>query len=113
MLIAICFVQGIGSYYAWPERAQVCDLCSCLYRNYLRGLYCLIYFSRISIIDNSGRYNDFAKQLNANGYKVYGMDWIGKSKNHLYMLTIEFLPLYKPRLSVCAYLKMLSTVLGH
>lgn len=26
----------------------------------------------------SGRYGDFAKQLNANGYKVYGMDWIGK-----------------------------------
>ncbi|CAL0312338.1 unnamed protein product [Lupinus luteus] len=25
----------------------------------------------------SGRYNQFAKQLNANGYKVYGMDWIG------------------------------------
>ena len=66
-----------------------------------------------SIIDNSGRYNDFAKQLNANGYKVYGMDWVGKSKNHLFMLTIEFLPLYKPRLSVCVWLKMLSTVLGH
>jgi hypothetical protein len=31
------------------------------------------------IIVYSGRYNDFAKQLNANGYKVYGMDWIGKS----------------------------------
>lgn len=27
---------------------------------------------------NSGRYNDFAMQLNANGYKVYGMDWTGK-----------------------------------
>ena len=26
----------------------------------------------------SGRYSDFAKKLNANGYKVYGMDWIGK-----------------------------------
>ncbi|OIW20140.1 hypothetical protein TanjilG_02116 [Lupinus angustifolius] len=25
----------------------------------------------------SGRYSDFAKQLNANGYKVYGMDWVG------------------------------------
>ncbi|MBA0651218.1 hypothetical protein Goklo_018571, partial [Gossypium klotzschianum] len=24
----------------------------------------------------SGRYSDFAKQLNANGFKVYGMDWI-------------------------------------
>ncbi|KAJ4961161.1 hypothetical protein NE237_021071 [Protea cynaroides] len=27
--------------------------------------------------EHSGRYNDFAKQLNANGFKVYGMDWIG------------------------------------
>ncbi|MBA0830472.1 hypothetical protein Goarm_015004, partial [Gossypium armourianum] len=24
----------------------------------------------------SGRYSDFAKRLNANGFKVYGMDWI-------------------------------------
>lgn len=31
-----------------------------------------------SSLCNSGRYNDFAKKLNANGYKVYGMDWIGK-----------------------------------
>lgn len=30
------------------------------------------------LFSNSGRYSDFAKQLNANGYKVYGMDWIGK-----------------------------------
>ncbi|XP_042481633.1 monoacylglycerol lipase-like [Macadamia integrifolia] len=27
--------------------------------------------------EHSGRYSDFAKQLNANGFKVYGMDWIG------------------------------------
>ncbi|XP_019053841.1 PREDICTED: caffeoylshikimate esterase-like [Nelumbo nucifera] len=26
---------------------------------------------------NEHRYSDFAKQLNASGYKVYGMDWIG------------------------------------
>lgn len=26
----------------------------------------------------SGRYDDFAKKLNANGYKVYGIDWTGK-----------------------------------
>lgn len=28
---------------------------------------------------NSGRYNDFAKQLNVNGFKVYGIDWIGNT----------------------------------
>uniref|UniRef100_A0A6N2L1C4 Serine aminopeptidase S33 domain-containing protein n=1 Tax=Salix viminalis TaxID=40686 RepID=A0A6N2L1C4_SALVM len=27
--------------------------------------------------EHSGRYNDFARELNANGFKVYGMDWIG------------------------------------
>ncbi|XP_043721079.1 monoacylglycerol lipase-like [Telopea speciosissima] len=27
--------------------------------------------------EHSGRYSDFAKQLNVNGFKVYGMDWIG------------------------------------
>lgn len=33
---------------------------------------------RICKLWYSGRYCDFAKQLNASGYKVYGMDWIGK-----------------------------------
>ncbi|KAL0441845.1 UNVERIFIED_CONTAM: hypothetical protein Sradi_0123400 [Sesamum radiatum] len=28
--------------------------------------------------EHSGRYNAFAKKLNANGFKVYGMDWIGE-----------------------------------
>lgn len=32
----------------------------------------------------SGRYSDFAKQLNKNGYKVYGMDWIGKMETTLH-----------------------------
>ncbi|KAJ4972753.1 hypothetical protein NE237_005927 [Protea cynaroides] len=27
--------------------------------------------------EHSGRYSDFAKRLNANGFKVHGMDWIG------------------------------------
>ncbi|KAL8153857.1 hypothetical protein V2J09_011617 [Rumex salicifolius] len=27
--------------------------------------------------EHSGRYNSFAKQLNTNGFKVYGLDWIG------------------------------------
>ncbi|KAJ0539077.1 putative triacylglycerol lipase [Helianthus annuus] len=28
--------------------------------------------------EHSGRYDEFAKQLNTHGYKVYGMDWVGK-----------------------------------
>ena len=37
-----------------------------------------ITFLNIFNMNYSGRYGDFAKQLNANGYKVFGMDWIGK-----------------------------------
>ena len=36
------------------------------------------YYLTITFFTNSGRYSDFAKKLNANGFKVYGMDWIGK-----------------------------------
>lgn len=32
-----------------------------------------------SIFSHSGRYTHFAKHLNANGFKVYGMDWLGKT----------------------------------
>lgn len=39
----------------------------------VRGLVVLLH----GLNEHSGRYTDFAKQLNANGYKVYGMDWIG------------------------------------
>lgn len=39
----------------------------------IRGLVILMH----GLNEHSGRYNNFAKQLNANGYKVYGMDWIG------------------------------------
>ncbi|WRX16716.1 Serine aminopeptidase [Theobroma cacao] len=39
----------------------------------VRGLVVLLH----GLNEHSGRYNDFAKQLNANGLKVYGMDWIG------------------------------------
>ncbi|XP_021292434.1 uncharacterized protein LOC110422744 isoform X2 [Herrania umbratica] len=39
----------------------------------VRGLVVLLH----GLNEHSGRYNDFAKQLNANGFKVYGMDWIG------------------------------------
>lgn len=53
----------------------------------------------IHFILNSGRYNDFAKQLNANGYKVYGMDWTGKwlvtSLHHLTGLYLLSGPLFR------------------
>ncbi|KAL2553507.1 alpha/beta-hydrolase superfamily protein [Forsythia ovata] len=39
----------------------------------VRGLVVLLH----GLNEHSGRYSDFAKQLNANGFKVYGMDWIG------------------------------------
>ncbi|GAB4850608.1 hypothetical protein Ancab_029917 [Ancistrocladus abbreviatus] len=39
----------------------------------IRGLVVLLH----GLNEHSGRYSDFAKQLNANGFKVYGMDWIG------------------------------------
>ncbi|XP_016451116.1 uncharacterized protein LOC107775843 isoform X1 [Nicotiana tabacum] len=39
----------------------------------LRGLVFLLH----GLNEHSGRYDDFAKKLNANGYKVYGIDWIG------------------------------------
>ncbi|KAK2421812.1 alpha/beta-Hydrolases superfamily protein [Trifolium repens] len=39
----------------------------------IRGLVIVMH----GLNEHSGRYSNFAKQLNANGYKVYGMDWIG------------------------------------
>ncbi|OVA05736.1 Alpha/beta hydrolase fold-1 [Macleaya cordata] len=39
----------------------------------IKGLVVLLH----GLNEHSGRYSDFAKKLNANGYKVYGMDWIG------------------------------------
>ncbi|CAL5186728.1 unnamed protein product [Lathyrus oleraceus] len=39
----------------------------------IRGLVILMH----GLNEHSGRYSNYAKKLNANGYKVYGMDWIG------------------------------------
>ncbi|KAG6676017.1 hypothetical protein I3843_15G127800 [Carya illinoinensis] len=42
--------------------------------------------------EHSGRYNDFAKQLNANGFKAYGMDWIGHGGSdglHAYVHSLD------------------------
>ncbi|KAI4365803.1 hypothetical protein MLD38_021760 [Melastoma candidum] len=42
----------------------------------IRGVVVLLH----GLNEHSARYSDFAKKLNANGFKVYGMDWIGKIK---------------------------------
>ncbi|KAG6673103.1 hypothetical protein I3842_16G094900 [Carya illinoinensis] len=42
--------------------------------------------------EHSGRYNVFAKHLNANGYKAYGMDWIGHGGSdglHAYVHSLD------------------------
>jgi len=40
--------------------------------------YFFVFLKPFPLFSDSSRYSDFAKQLNANGYKVYGMDWSGK-----------------------------------
>ncbi|KAL8234222.1 hypothetical protein R6Q59_020322 [Mikania micrantha] len=42
--------------------------------------------------EHSGRYDEFAKQLNAHGYKVYGMDWVGHGGSdglHAYVHSLD------------------------
>ncbi|CAI9113246.1 OLC1v1013819C1 [Oldenlandia corymbosa var. corymbosa] len=54
----------------------------------VRGVVVLLH----GLNEHSGRYNDFAKQLNANGYKVYGMDWIGHGGSdglHAYVHSLD------------------------
>nr|POE89509.1 caffeoylshikimate esterase [Quercus suber] len=54
----------------------------------IRGLVLIMH----GLNEHSGRYNDFAKQLNANGYKVYGMDWIGHGGSdglHAYVHSLD------------------------
>lgn len=51
---------------------------------------------------DSGRYSNFAKKLNANGFKVYGIDWIGKLISH-FSTKYEWL-----KLSANALVRLLS-----
>lgn len=54
----------------------------------VRGLVFLLH----GLNEHSGRYNDFAKKLNANGFKVYGMDWIGHGGSdglHAYVPSLD------------------------
>ncbi|KAF9587221.1 hypothetical protein IFM89_039561 [Coptis chinensis] len=57
--------------------------------NGIRGLVVLLH----GLNEHSGRYSDFAKKLNANGYKVYGMDWIGHGGSdglHGYVHSLDY-----------------------
>ncbi|KNA21445.1 hypothetical protein SOVF_043040 isoform B [Spinacia oleracea] len=58
-----------------------------VYRN-VRGLVLLLH----GLNEHSGRYSDFAKQLNGIGIKVYGMDWIGHGGSdglHAYVPSLD------------------------
>ncbi|KAJ0247847.1 Hydrolase_4 domain-containing protein [Hirschfeldia incana] len=54
-----------------------------------RGIVVLLH----GLNEHSGRYNDFAKQLNVNGFKVYGLDWIGHGGSdglHAYVPSLDY-----------------------
>ncbi|KAL9432745.1 hypothetical protein AB3S75_027712 [Citrus x aurantiifolia] len=54
----------------------------------VRGVVVLLH----GLNEHSGRYNYFAKQLNANGFKVFGMDWIGHGGSdglHAYVHSLD------------------------
>ncbi|XP_030517126.2 monoglyceride lipase [Rhodamnia argentea] len=54
----------------------------------IRGLVILLH----GLNEHSGRYSDFAKKLNANGFNVYGMDWIGHGGSdglHAYVNSLD------------------------
>ncbi|XP_028785056.1 uncharacterized protein LOC114740966 [Neltuma alba] len=54
----------------------------------IRGLIFIMH----GLNEHSGRYNDFAKKLNANGFKVYGMDWVGHGGSdglHAYVHSLD------------------------
>ncbi|KAM7250207.1 hypothetical protein ACFE04_022090 [Oxalis oulophora] len=54
----------------------------------IRGVVVLMH----GLNEHSGRYSEFAKQLNANGFKVYGMDWIGHGGSdglHAYVHSLD------------------------
>ncbi|PPR96759.1 hypothetical protein GOBAR_AA23899 [Gossypium barbadense] len=55
----------------------------------IRGVVFLMH----GLNEHSNRYNDFAKRLNTNGFKVYGMDWIGHGGSdglHGYVHSLDY-----------------------
>ncbi|CAN1159246.1 Monoglyceride lipase [Linum perenne] len=60
-----------------------------VYGEEIRGVVVLMH----GLNEHSGRYTEFAKQLNRNGYKVYGMDWIGHGGSdglHAYVPSLDY-----------------------
>ncbi|KAK3035772.1 hypothetical protein RJ639_033501 [Escallonia herrerae] len=58
-------------------------------RVHSRGVVVLLH----GLNEHSDRYSAFAKQLNANGYKVFGMDWIGHGGSdglHAYVHSLDY-----------------------
>lgn len=54
----------------------------------IRGIAIILH----GLNEHSGRYSEFAKKLNANGFKVYGMDWIGHGGSdglHAYVHSLD------------------------
>ncbi|KAK4742884.1 hypothetical protein SAY87_000885 [Trapa incisa] len=54
----------------------------------IRGVVVLLH----GLNEHSGRYSDFAKKLNGNGFKVYGEDWIGHGGSdglHAYVHSLD------------------------
>ncbi|KAK4801731.1 hypothetical protein SAY86_022218 [Trapa natans] len=54
----------------------------------IRGVVVLLH----GLNEHSGRYSDFAKKLNGNGFKVYGVDWIGHGGSdglHAYVHSLD------------------------
>jgi len=57
--------------------------------SFTKGLVVLLH----GLNEHSSRYNRFAKQLNAKGFKVYGMDWIGHGGSdslHGYVPSLDY-----------------------
>ncbi|KAL9660877.1 hypothetical protein QQ045_025696 [Rhodiola kirilowii] len=54
----------------------------------IRGVVIILH----GLNEHSGRYSDFAQKLNANGYKVFAMDWIGHGGSdglHAYVHSLD------------------------
>ncbi|GER53765.1 alpha/beta-Hydrolases superfamily protein [Striga asiatica] len=72
-----------------PVKVQVSGDLVLLRLVIVRGVVVLLH----GLNEHSGRYDDFAKKLNANGFKVYGMDWIGHGGSdglHAYVPSLDF-----------------------
>ncbi|KAJ9141586.1 hypothetical protein P3X46_032105 [Hevea brasiliensis] len=101
-VFAVCYCHRRHHFY------PVVDPCFCHNQCLLTSVAMILGLNEHSfIIYNSGRYSDFAKQLNAHGFKVYGMDWIGHGGSdglHAYV--------HSPDYAVSDFKSFLDKVLG-